>query len=100
MLCTEVSYLYRDASNYKTRGRFVCKGRLSMDDIRHHLFDSEFFIPGKLGLPSLAPDRPGRDDHLLHEIEELQPVEQDRYDLPAEDFVALAAAACAEGWFR
>ena len=51
---TKITYLYRDASNYKVWNEQVLKGTITDDQIRiicGCLLDGEFFIPFKVGLP-------------------------------------------------
>ena len=52
---TKISYLYRDASNYKVGNTAVVAGEISEKDQKyifgHCLDDDEWFIPHKVGLP-------------------------------------------------
>lgn len=77
-----LSYLYRDASNYKANGAVIVSGKSTPEHgrrLRASLIDSEYFIPEKVGLPSLrerlyeySSGSPTEDDHLLHELVELR----------------------------
>jgi hypothetical protein len=69
----EVRYLYRDAGNYKFRGSFVVRGRLDVEGVRPFLFDGAWFVPERIGLPPLRPSDTTKDDHWLHEFEEITP---------------------------
>lgn len=51
---TRISYLYRDADNYKNMNEVVIPGSISDDQIKiilDCLYDGEFFIPEQVGLP-------------------------------------------------
>ena len=69
---TKITYLYRDASNYKAWGEEVIKGTLKLNQLTPYLIDTEFFIPIDIGLPNLQPHPRNEDDHDLHTIEELE----------------------------
>ena len=81
----EVSYLYRDAGNYKFRGRFVVRGYLDVEALRPFLFDEEWFVPERIGPPSLRPREMNGDDRLLHEFEEITPYSGPERGIPAEE---------------
>lgn len=76
------AYLYRDASNYKAREDMLLEGELTPEleaRLRPSLIDGEYFIPEKVGLPSLrerlyqySDGVPTSDDHLLHELVEIR----------------------------
>lgn len=76
------TYLYRDASNYKAHGAVVLSGAVTPEHkrrLRASLIDGEYFIPEKVGLPSLrerlyeySDGSPTEDDHVLHELVELR----------------------------
>ena len=77
---TLLEYLYRDASNYKQHGSVVLKGSVSLNSIRHLLFDRTYFIPSQVGLPDLQYKfkeqgfkYPTGDDHSWHEIVLMRP---------------------------
>ncbi len=111
---TLLSYRYRDAANFKANGQVVLSGEPTPELRRRltsSLIDGEFFIPEKVGLPSLreqlyqySDGNPTDDDHLLHEFVEI------REALPAEiasvaatgdlsDLVALFEANARRGWW-
>lgn len=53
MANTLISYLYRDASNYKVHNEAVLEGEITeeqVQDILSHTCDGEFFIPELVGL--------------------------------------------------
>ena len=80
---TLLSYLYRDASNYKAHGAILLSGEATSDlhrRLRESLIDGEYFIPEKVGVPSVREKLYGyseghstADDHLLHELIEMRP---------------------------
>lgn len=83
-------YLYRDASNYKAHGAVVLSGVATPEHdrrLRATLIDGEYFIPEKVGLPSLrerlyeySSGAPTADDHLLHEFVELRAATAEEVD--------------------
>jgi hypothetical protein len=75
----QLSYLYRDAGNYKLFGQVIFRNleNLSLEEIKPkilaQLIDEEFFDAGKWGLPVLEfenylPEM----DHPWHEIEKIE----------------------------
>lgn len=70
---TKISYLYRDASNYKLFNEVVIAGQLSLEQLKPFLIDEIFFVPEELGLPRLSFDAHTLDDHDWHEIIRLEP---------------------------
>ena len=64
---TKIYYLYRDASNYKVLNHCVVKGLLTeeqKDIILSSLYEEEYFIPHKVGMPEKRFDK--WDDELDH----------------------------------
>ena len=77
---TEVSYMYRDGANWKTRSSVVLKGAISPEQekrIWENLVDELLFIPEAIGLLSLSPETWGSDDHPWHELTKLKLTEKD-----------------------
>jgi hypothetical protein len=95
----KVTYLYRDAGNWKFWGEFLVLGELRLDDLRPHLLEQEFFIPERIGLPSLVPELKNEDDHLLHTFEDLAAVEPASYICTAEELLDRVRLANEQGWF-
>lgn len=53
---TKISYLYRDASNYKAYNEVIIKGKISpeqINQIMECLDDGEYFIPCQIGFPEI-----------------------------------------------
>ncbi|MBX9757685.1 MAG: hypothetical protein K2Y29_02835 [Beijerinckiaceae bacterium] len=96
----EVTYLYRDPSNYKFWGTFVLRGEFKIDELSNYLVGSECFVPTRIGLPSLVPDPCDADDHDLHEFGSVTLLNDGAADYLASDFAQLIIAANDEGWFR
>src|SRR6185312_2163298 len=95
-----VVYLYRDAGNYKFWGEFYIAGAISIDDLRSYLLHGEYFVPEKVGIPSLAPDARNDDDHSLHEFDSIVPTNPSACVFAAKEFVDRMQAASKAGWFR
>jgi hypothetical protein len=98
-ITTTVTYLYRDAGNWKFWGEFNVLGTLGFDDLRSYLLDEEFFIPEPIGLPSLVPAVRNTDDHLLHTFEEFVSGTADFYACTAQEFARRVRAVNGQGWF-
>ena len=71
---TKISYLYRDADNYKMHNKCVIAGKLTTEQART-IKDScemgEYFIPRQVGLPERRFDRyDPAVDHCWFELDE------------------------------
>lgn len=75
---TALSYLYRDASNYKQHADVIFSGALTLDEA-HQLLNAmdeeDSFVPSAVGLNDLqdmmCSDWDPEEDHPLHEIDGL-----------------------------
>jgi hypothetical protein len=72
-------YLYRDAGNFKARGRLLLEGVLAPDEVerlKERLFDREYFIAEQLNVPTPyeqlwdeCGSEPSKElDHVWHEF--------------------------------
>lgn len=95
----KVTYRYADASNYKFWGELYVIGELTLEELRPHLIDAEFFIPERIDLPSLVPPVKNEDDHLLHTFEEVTRADGMPYEMAAEELLGRIRLANQEGWF-
>ena len=103
---TCIRYTYRDASNYKFHGAVVLAGTVTEEEIRPHLHEGLYFIPGDVGLPSLHPTHCEFDedlDHPWHEFDSVGPTEVEPTDDPmaglqAKDFLRRLQEAAQAGW--
>lgn len=71
---TKISYLYRDADNYKVYNECIVEGELSKEQIRS-IMDccdmGEYFIPSQVGMPERKFDEYDAEaDHCWFEISE------------------------------
>lgn len=98
-LLTEISYLYRDASNYKFRGAFCLLGEFRLEELGDCLIDGEFFIPEKIGLIALRPEPTNEDDHLFHSIEDCRIIAGEDFQMTAGEFKRRVEEASRNGWF-
>jgi hypothetical protein len=96
---TEVTYLYRDAGNYKFRLSFVVTGKFDPAEIAQHLIDGEFFIPAAIGLPRLIPEVRNDDDHEWHCFEDVQPTPASDVACTAEELKDRIRRADEKGWY-
>lgn len=72
MVNTKISYLYRDAGNYKMPNEAVVAGTVSecqISIIIDCLDEGLYFIPGQVGLPEERFGRWTRDDHCWFELQ-------------------------------
>ena len=53
MMNTRITYLYRDASNYKQSESIVVLGKITFADVEPYLDRGEYFTPGQVGLADL-----------------------------------------------
>jgi len=90
---TSLSYMYRDASNYKASLDVVLEGTLTdqqKDAIKAKLEDGENFIPSQVGLEDLQPrltSFPSEDDHVWHELVGIEETEEEPTEtMDAEEF--------------
>jgi hypothetical protein len=98
---TKISYLYRDASNYKFRKEIVLIGSVVESDVRSLLIDGEYFVPRALRLLSAVPQKAKADDHDLHEIEcFLSLASAKGASLSARLFMSRLRYANEKGWFH
>ncbi len=73
MANTQITYMYRDASNWKEFETVILAGEMSQEDIDliiGKLEDSNLFMPEQVGLPRLQLKWPtlNEDDHVYHEL--------------------------------
>ncbi len=71
---TKISYLYRDASNYKVYNECVVKGVITPEQIQTILdcCIDEYFIPSKVGLPEKRFESWTDDDHIWFELNDFE----------------------------
>lgn len=68
---TCISYLYRDACNYKIHNEVIINGVLTsaqIDSIMDCLLDGEYFIPSQVGLPEQRFESITEDDDCWFEL--------------------------------
>jgi hypothetical protein len=104
---TKISYLYRDASNYKDWGSVVLTGVVKNPasfekKLRKQLDCEEKFIASQVKVPEVFPyskGAPGVDDHCWHEFDSVTETEESPTDSRTpEQFLADVTAANTEGW--
>ena len=102
---TEVTYLYRDTSNWKFWGTFVVKGMLQREELDPYLIrvpwmpsDIAWFVPNVVGLENLLTVPRQGDDDDLHELYEFTPTDRQDILCGAEQLVARFQQASKSGW--
>ena len=98
-MLTEISYMYRDASNYKFYGSLIVEGRIAAPDLEPYLFDAEFFVPHEVGLDHLLDMPMNQDDHYLHTFTGFTPAKAGEPHCTASDLVSRFKIANERGWF-
>ena len=85
-LNTKISYMYRDACNYKRPQSVVLSGELTKGQIQqiYDSCDGEFFIPAQVGLPEIRFGEITEDDHCWFEIGDITLT----LDNPTENYTA------------
>ncbi len=73
---TQLSYLYRDAWNYKRFHSIILPGIITLEQIEPFLREQTFFIPSEVGLPDLQEDVFKSYDHIWHEIEAIELIDE------------------------
>lgn len=101
---TRMSYLYRDASNYKYSEDVVVAGKLQFSDLQPYLgnLDEDGFCPEDVALPhpgKHAKGFPGDDDHCWCELSEddFEPTKDDPA-MTAQELIARFERAHADEW--
>jgi hypothetical protein len=98
---TKISYMYRDASNYKAHREIVVKGKLTLEQLQPCLYEGEFFIPEKVGLEELQHELtsfPSEDDHVWHTICSVEPTTEEALDGVASTLRGRFLHAKKIGW--
>ncbi len=105
---TKLTYMYRDAANYKTNHAIILAGQITESQqkaIREHGDDSSgeqdavFFIPSAIGLKDLQAELGNGEwdegiDHVYHTIEEFESTEDaPTVGISSEEFVRRFIAA-------
>lgn len=97
---TLFNYQYRDAGNFKARGRLALRGQIQADEVKRveeALESGEFFIAEQVGVPPLQRQLQtqfgGRNenDHCWHSIEGWEVVEQRPIDAVEQGDIASFA---------
>ena len=96
---TRFEYMYRDGGNYKQFNEVVIKGEFSLEQLRPHLYNGDFFVPSEVGLEDLQ-EYPYQDyDHVWHELDSAEPTEDEpTVEISAEEIVSRFSAAGAVKW--
>ena len=99
---TKISYMYRDASNYKAHREIVVEGELSLSEIEGVLEDGENFIPYQVGVEELQEELtsfPSEDDHVWHELVAVEATSNEPTEvISAEELKRNFILAGEKGW--
>ena len=96
---TRFEYLYRDGHNYKQYNEVVIQGEFTLEQLRPHLYEGEFFMPSEVGLEDLQ-EYPYRNcDHIWHQLVSAESTEDAQtVETSAEELVARFRQAGAAKW--
>ncbi|USN15889.1 hypothetical protein PAPPERLAPAPP_01470 [Brevundimonas phage vB_BpoS-Papperlapapp] len=104
---TRLSYMYRDASNYKEHLEFILDGLMTMEQAVKVCSlltgDGDDFLPVLLGMESASWSSDGggahyADDHPWHELNSISPTRQDHDGMTVDQFIAAIEAADNQQW--
>lgn len=97
---TKISYMYRDADNYKTWSEEILKGEISVQQLMtivDCLDDKMYFIPSQVGLPEVRFDNVTEADHCWFELYPKQDfnrtVQEPTIDMTVDELVKRFQAA-------
>ena len=91
---TKITYLYRDANNWKQHNCVVVKGGVTPEQVKSIvscLHDNEYFIPSCVGMPETRFSAITEDDHPWFELTEndfLLTLEKTTLDVSIDELVA------------
>lgn len=96
---TRFEYMYRDGQNYKQYNEVVIAREFTLDQLRPHLYEGEFFVPSEVGLDDLQ-EYPYRScDHVWHGLVSAEPTSgTPTVDVSAEELVERFREAGAVKW--
>lgn len=97
---TEITYCYRDPGNYKYWASFVVRGRLERNELEPYLFETEFFVPERIGLKHALTDPWNRTDHLIHELWDFEPTDSNDCVCTAQELVSKFKEASCAWWLE
>lgn len=93
---TEISYMYRDADNYKQTRTVVLAGAITLEQaaaVVGALDEGEWFVPSEIGLEDIqgnftfGPDWDEQSDHPFHELTGIALTTAQPYgDMTAQEF--------------
>lgn len=104
---TRVSYMYRDASNYKQHMEVVLEGAMTLEQAAAIdallTGDDVDFLPLLVGLEPAGWSSDGGgshygDDHPWHELTMIEPTDAEAYGPTVGQFINAMEAAHAQGW--
>jgi hypothetical protein len=96
---TRLEYLYREGHNYKQFNEVVIEGEFSLDHLRAHLYEGQYFMPSEVGLEDLQENPYRGCDHIWHELVSAEPTEDPpTAEVGAEELVARFRKAGAVKW--
>lgn len=104
MANTQIKYRYRDASNYKAypKDDIIVEGELTWSDFEPTLHMGKIFLPSEIGLPDLQSqleNYPNEDDHIWHELIELESTQLDpTVEITANEFKTRLNSIAENGW--
>lgn len=103
---TRLTYLYRDACNYKQWHEVVLAGVVDAAAVRASLWEAKYFLPQVVGLPALQArfaaqgyEFPTADDQVWHELVDISPTDDSPTPgIQTQDVMAAFRDAATRGW--
>lgn len=99
---TKITYLYRDASNYKQSGEVVVRGAITFADLEPYLVEGTDFVPEDVGLShpgeQFSGSFPTEDDHPYCELNDSFEPTTEEGTVDAQVLIDQFRRADAAGW--
>jgi hypothetical protein len=103
----KLTYLYRDAGNYKTWRSVVFDNprRLALEEVKNylatHFLPERTFVANQIGLPESFFEDTSNDDHCLHELHSVESTNDEPTDAlnrGIHEFLCDVKTAADDGW--
>ena len=97
---TQITYRYCDPDNYKYWASFVVRGKIQRSELKPYMFDTDQFVPERIGLKHALIDPWSRTDHLIHEFWKFKPTDSKDCVCTAKQLIKKFKEASNGWWFE
>jgi hypothetical protein len=94
----DLEYFYRDSDNFKQWSHVTLHGEISMQELEACLYEGEFFIPRRVGLPDLTPEMATASDHPWHILGRIEKTSNSNALIEAGELIARFKLQSALNW--